>query len=124
MAREKAGWVYFILVHHETRSFVKIGFTWTCPWVRAKDLSIGNPIQLDVGGLIDGYLRDESKYHRLYYRYYERGEWFRFEGPIITLLNELPKPDPVAFHRTTTPACLASRCPLCRERALAIRRAS
>lgn len=120
MSKEKRGWVYFALAHAD-RPFVKIGFTWLCPWARVKDLAVSCPLPLSLIGIVEGPISDEAKLHQRYSMYHVRGEWFRFEYGLIELLNRLPAPDPVAFHKEPAPSRMASSCGLCRRRAVAFR---
>jgi len=107
-----SGHVYFILAEG-AESFVKIGYTWQCPWSRAIDLAVGCPLPLRVIGLIAAPKSKENELHDAYRRLHVRGEWFRWRGPIIALLNSLPEPNTAAFHEGRVPK-LGASCVECR----------
>lgn len=70
--------IYFI----RCKDLVKIGYTNSVS-KRFASLQTGSPYDLYLLAMDTGNRKLEKLYHRLYEKYHERGEWFRFEGKIL-----------------------------------------
>ena len=81
-----SGWVYIIGATEVPK--VKIGFS-GAPKQRVRDLSRGSPLELKILARRRGTLQDERALHRKLSAYRAHGEWFRLEGDVLDLLNEM-----------------------------------
>lgn len=75
--------VYFI----KGARLVKIGFA-ECPFLRMAELQQGSPTKLSILGLMRGQRKTEQELHKLFARYREHGEWFRYCATIRRFILE------------------------------------
>lgn len=71
--------IYFI---RAGRLYVKIGYCLAFPHGRMAQLQTGNPLELELIGLVEGSRKDEAEWHRRFRHLRVRGEWFRWTGEL------------------------------------------
>lgn len=76
------------VVQPEQEPFVKIGFTASPMSARLADLQVGNPRALRVIERIPAdEMADEGTIHVILDEYRVRGEWFRYEGDVFSMVT-------------------------------------
>ena len=80
--------VYFV----KCGSSVKVGYSRSVgsAWERMKNMQTGNPTELEMVKVVLGGLTEERKIHRLFETYLIRGEWYKFDPMVETIINALP----------------------------------
>ncbi len=114
----KEGWVYFILAagrELRSESYVKIGWTGTCPWSRMNNIDTSSPLPLRLIALVPGSQKVERDYHKVFAELRHHNEWFRWETSLIEFVNRYPDPDRVEFHRTVARGVYSAGCPECHQ---------
>lgn len=76
--------IYFIY-HNE---YIKIGFS-ADPWGRLASLQTAHYQQLDMLAIMPGEQADEREIHRKFWKYRERGEWFRDNELLRQFIDEI-----------------------------------
>lgn len=84
--RRADGWVYIVGAPEVPK--VKIGYSGNVPQ-RLRDMSANSPLELRVLAQRRGTIKDERLLHSKLKAYRAHGEWFRLEGDVLALLNEL-----------------------------------
>lgn len=80
--------VYFVL--DPAQNAVKIGYAKKGALVqRLKDIQTGNVAVLKLLATIPGSRKKEASLHRQFHTLRQRGEWFRYEEPLVSFIEEL-----------------------------------
>jgi hypothetical protein len=87
--------VYFL----KSAEFIKIGYAADFD-ARLRELQVGNPVELELLGLLPGPPALEHRIHAAFSDQRERGEWFRAEGRLTEFLADLKLiyETPALFH--------------------------
>jgi len=86
--RERCGWVYIIGSDEVPK--VKIGYSGT-PKQRLRDLTAYSPVELCILAQRRGTYQDERALHKRLAAHRAHGEWFRLEGEVLAVLEEMKR---------------------------------
>lgn len=78
--------IYFI----KHTDFVKIGYT-SDICRRLSQLQISCPVKLQVIGIVEGTIEDESNYHAQFDKFHSHGEWYCYSRELEDFIDKLNK---------------------------------
>ena len=89
--------IYFI--QDTVQMYVKIGKTKDKLFQRMVSLQIGNPNTLICLRVIESEI-DDTTYHKMFRKFWHRGEWFKPESELMKFIEGLPKTEHTGMTTT------------------------